>query len=161
MRLCSASSRRALLELVDRNLLQQRDRVVVELAPQHRIELAEQARRVGVPAPPQVLRQRGQTLMRRRDELPERPRLADDRRQLRAGRAPASARRRASKTRGSMVCTTRTPCSSPRSMTGTPRNERYGSSPASGKYLKRGCVVRVGDDLRPQLLGDQAGQALR
>ena len=43
-------------------------------------------------------------------------------------------------------------------MTGTPRNERYGSSPASRKYLKRGCVVGVGDDLRPQLLGDEAGQ---
>ena len=44
-------------------------------------------------------------------------------------------------------------------MIGTPRNERYGSSPASRKYLKRGCVVGVGDDLRPQLLGDQARQA--
>ena len=43
-------------------------------------------------------------------------------------------------------------------MIGTPRNERYGSSPASRKYLKRGCVVGVGDDLRPQLLGDQAGE---
>ena len=30
------------------------------------------------------------------------------------------------KMRGSMVCTTRTPCSSPRSTIGTPRNDRYG-----------------------------------
>ena len=27
-------------------------------------------------------------------------------------------------------------------MIGTPRNERYGSSPASRKYLKRGCAWR-------------------
>ncbi len=50
--------RRPLLELVDRDLLQQRDRIVVERPPQHGIELAEEAGRVGVPAPPQVLRQR-------------------------------------------------------------------------------------------------------
>ena len=94
MRLCSASCGRPLLELVDRDLLQQRDRVVVELAPQHRIELAEQAGRVVVPAPPEVLRQRAQPLVRRRDELPERARLADDRRELRAGRHQHAARRR-------------------------------------------------------------------
>ena len=52
---------------------------------QHRIELAEQARRVVVPAPPEVLRERRQPLVRGRDELPERARLADDRRELRAG----------------------------------------------------------------------------
>ena len=45
-------------------------------------------------------------------------------------------------------------------MIGTPRNERYGSSPASRKYLKRGCMRRVGDDLRLHLFGDQAGQPL-
>ena len=88
---------RALLDLVDRNLLQQRHRVVPELAPQHRIELAEQAGRVVVPAPPQILRERRQALVRRRDELPERPRLAHDRRQLRSGSRPASAPRRALK----------------------------------------------------------------
>ena len=109
--------------------------------PEHRIELAEQAGRLVVPAPPQVLRERRQPLMRRRDELPERPRLADDRRELRAGRGQHAARRPALKARGSIVCTTSTPCSRPRSMSGTPRNERYGSSPASRKYLKRGCVV--------------------
>ena len=41
--------------------------------------------------------------------------------------------------RGSMFWTTRTPCNSPPSRSGTPRKEWYGSSPASGKYLKRGC----------------------
>src|ERR1035441_6001435 len=35
------------------------------------------------------------------------------------------------KTRASMVCTTRTPCSTPRSIKGTPRNDWYASSPAS------------------------------
>ena len=75
-----------------------------------------------------------------RDELPERPRFADDRREL----VPAVASIRtlsSSKPRGSIVCTTRTPWSNPRSMSGTPRNEWYGSSPASPEYLNRGCVV--------------------
>ena len=44
-------------------------------------------------------------------------------------------------------------------MIGTPRNERYGSSPASRKVLEARMRRRVGDDLRPQLLGDQSGQA--
>ena len=43
-------------------------------------------------------------------------------------------------------------------MSGTPRNERYGSSPASRKYLNRGCSVASATRLRPQLLGDQPGQ---
>ncbi len=37
-----------------------------------------------------------------------------------------------------MVCTTSTPCITPSSMSGTPRNDWYASSPASPKYLKRG-----------------------
>ena len=63
--------------------------------------------------------------------------------------------------RGSVVWTTSTPWSSPRSMTGTPRNDRYGSSPASGKYLNRGCVAASATHCGSRLLGDQTGQALR
>ena len=75
----------ALLQVVDVDALQQRDRVVSQLAPQHRIELPEQRRRVVVPAPPEVLGQRTQSLVRRRDEQSQRAGLADDRRQLQAG----------------------------------------------------------------------------
>ncbi len=72
-----------LLELVDRDLLEQRDGVVVERTPEDGIDLAKQAGRVRVPAPPEILRQGSQPLMGRRDELSERSRLGDDRRQLR------------------------------------------------------------------------------
>ena len=82
MRLCSASVGHALFQLLDGDVLQQRRRVVAALAPERGIQLAEQARRVVVPAPPQVLRERGQALVRGRDHLAERARLADDRRQL-------------------------------------------------------------------------------
>ena len=44
--------------LVERHLRQQRDRIVVELPPATGIEVAEQAGRVLVPAPPQVAGQR-------------------------------------------------------------------------------------------------------
>ena len=58
-----------------------------------------------------------------------------------------------------MVCTTSTPCSSA-AIDRSARRETSDTDPRPprGKYLKRGCVVGVGDDLRPQLLGDQAGQ---
>ncbi len=41
--------------------------------------------------------------------------------------------------RGAEVCTTRAPCSTPSSTSGTPRNDWKSSSPASRKRLKRGC----------------------
>ena len=50
-----------------------------------RIEIAEQAGRLRVPAPPQVRRERRQAAMRGRQELAERARFADDGRHLRAG----------------------------------------------------------------------------
>ena len=77
--------RRPLFQLVDGQLLQQRDRVVIELVPQQRIELAKQAGGFRVPGPPQVARERPQPLVRRGDELLEGPRLRHNRRQLRAG----------------------------------------------------------------------------
>ena len=45
-------------------------------------------------------------------------------------------------------------------MTGTPRNVRYGSSPASLKVLEPRMRARVVHDDRPHLLGDQTGQPL-
>ena len=50
--------RRALLERVDGNLLEQRDGIVVQLAPLAGTQLAEEAGRVRIPAPPQILRER-------------------------------------------------------------------------------------------------------
>ena len=78
--------RRPRLELRRRHLLQQQDGIVVALAPAQRVELAEQADRLFVPAPPQVLGQREEALMHRGDEVSDRARLAHDRRQLRARR---------------------------------------------------------------------------
>ena len=77
--------RRALFEQRGRYLPEQRDGIVIERAPQRRIERAEEARRVVIPAPPHVARERLQPLVRRRDELPERARLAHDRGELRSG----------------------------------------------------------------------------
>ena len=128
-------------------------------APQAGIEIAEQAGRVVVPAPPQVPGQTAEPFLRRRDELTLGAGQADDVRQLMPGRVIA-ATIAGSKERALTVCTTSTPCRSPRSTSGTPRNERYGSSPASLKYLKRGCARCVVDDERLQGLGDEADQAL-
>ena len=61
--------------------------------------------------------------------------------------------------RCSTVCTINTPFRRPRSTTGTPRNAWYGSSPASAKYLKRGCFwTSVHDGLH--LLGHHPRQSL-
>ena len=132
--------RGALVDGRDRQLLQQRDRIVPETAPQAGIEVAEQAGRVLVPAPPQVAGQAAQALLRRRDELALGAGQADDVRELVPGRADGRDHGADRTPARSTVCTTSTPCSRPRSMSGTPRNERYGSSPASLKYLKRGCA---------------------
>jgi hypothetical protein len=89
---------RALFEPGGRDLLEQGQRVVIEISPSRGIELAEQARGVRVPAPPEVLRQRVQPLMRRRDELASLT--------MGASCAPAITSIRTStgsKTRGSMV----------------------------------------------------------
>ena len=44
-------------------------------------------------------------------------------------------------------------------MTGTPRNVRNGSSPASRKYLNRGWAVASGTTTGLQLLGDETGKS--
>ena len=76
---------RAALERRQRHLGQQRDGIVIQLPPAHRIQIAEQAGGIVVPAPPQIARQRPQPFLRRRDEAIERARLADHRRNLRGG----------------------------------------------------------------------------
>ena len=73
----------AAFQLGQRNLRQQRDRIVIQLPPAHRIEIAEQAAGIVVPAPPQIARQRPQPLLRGRDEAVQRARFADHRRHLR------------------------------------------------------------------------------
>ena len=61
--------RRALFQGRDRNLLQQCDRVVIDVAPQQRIDLAEQARGLVVPRPPEILRQRSASSRMRRSRM--------------------------------------------------------------------------------------------
>ena len=78
--------RGARLELRRGNPPQHRDRVVVALLPQHRVDVTEERARLLVPAPPEVLRQHRQPLMHRRGELTRRPRLAHDGRHLGASR---------------------------------------------------------------------------
>src|SRR5262249_23235241 len=45
-------------QLLQRNLVQQCNRIVIELPPAHRIQIAEQSAGFLVPAPPQIARQR-------------------------------------------------------------------------------------------------------
>jgi hypothetical protein len=58
------------LEHVCRDLLQKRDRVVIDVAPQAAIDRVEDAIEVGVPRPPEVLRQTQQTLAQLGHEPP-------------------------------------------------------------------------------------------
>ena len=58
-------------ESVERILVQQRDRIVIELTPARRIEIAEQAGGIVIPAPPQVAGQRPQPLLDGGDETVE------------------------------------------------------------------------------------------
>jgi hypothetical protein len=77
--------RRALFERSERNFAEHRNRIVIELAPGHRIDVAEQRRRIAVPAPPEIAREGPEALLHRRDETIEAARLADDGRDLRRG----------------------------------------------------------------------------
>ena len=148
------------LELIARNTVQQLDGIVVARGPEHRIEVAEQADALVVPAPPEIARERRQPLVHGRDELPDGARL------LMIGEsctpaAASSLTSSSSKSRGCAVCSTSTPCRTPRSMTGTPRKVLYGSSPASWKYLNRGWVLVSRTTTGTELLGHQAGEPLR
>ena len=151
-----------LLELVDRDLLQQGHRIVVERAPEDRIELAEEAGRIRVPAPPQVLRERAQPLMRRGDELPERPRFRDDRRQLRAGHGQQRRMSSAPNARGVDGLDDQHALQQA-AVDDRDAEERAVGILAGvlGKILEARMRRRVGDELRPEPFGDEAGQAFR
>ena len=68
----------ARLEFGERIFVQQRDRAVIELTPSQGVNIAEQAARIVIPAPPQIAGQRPQPLLSRRDETVERARFAHD-----------------------------------------------------------------------------------
>jgi len=67
----------ARFEFVERIFVQERDGTVIELSPAQRIEIAEQAGSIVIPAPPQVAGQRPEPLLGRRDKTVERAGLAD------------------------------------------------------------------------------------
>ena len=77
--------RRALFQLFEGNLFEKRDRIVIQRAPRHRVQLPEQTGRVVIPAPPQVLGERTQPLMCGGDELLQGLGFADDGCELGAG----------------------------------------------------------------------------
>ncbi len=85
MRLCNWSAEVRSSSRVDGNVPEQRDGVVIELAPQHRIERPEQTDRVVVPAPPHVAGQRLEPVVRGHHELSDGAGLRNDRRELGAG----------------------------------------------------------------------------
>ena len=67
------------------NLRKQGDRIVIELPPANRIEVAEQTAGVVVPTPPQVARQRPQPFLGGSDKAVESARFADHRPHLGRG----------------------------------------------------------------------------
>ena len=85
MRLCSTSSPARRSSFASGISVSSEIGIVIELPPAHRIEVAEQAGGVVVPAPPQIARQRPEPLLRGRDEAVERARFAHHRRHLRGG----------------------------------------------------------------------------
>ncbi len=85
MRLCSTNSAARRSISAERRLRQQRDGVLIELAPANRVQIAKEAGGVVIPTPPQVAGQRPQPLLCRSNEAVERTRLGDHRRYLRRG----------------------------------------------------------------------------
>ncbi len=152
--------RRPLLEPVDWNLLQQRDRVVVERAPQDGIELAEEAGGVGIPTPPQVLRQCAQPLVCRRDELAKRPRLGDNRRDLRPGHRQQSHVLGTERARLDRLY-------DQHALEESAVDDRYAKERAVrilaclGEIFETRVRCGVGDELRPEPLGDEPRETLR
>ena len=152
--------RRALLEMLDGHLVEQGHGVVADLAPRHRIELAEERGRVGVPAPPQVLRQRLEPLMAGRDELAERPRFADDRPQLGAGGLQHAHVRVAERPRFGRL-------DDQHALEQPAIHDRHAEKRSIrilagvGEILEPGMRRGIGDALGLEAFGDQTGQALR
>ena len=72
----------ARLQFRQREFAQQRNWIVIQLIPSHRIQIKEQSNGIVIPAPPQIARQRPQPLLRRNDESVERSGFANDRSHL-------------------------------------------------------------------------------
>src|SRR5262249_33931194 len=72
-------------KLFQRELSQQRNRVLIEFAPARGIEIEKQAGGVMVPAPPQIAGQRPQAFLNWRDKAVEGTRFTDNWCQLRCG----------------------------------------------------------------------------
>jgi len=70
------------LNLAERRLVQQRNRILIQLAPAHRVQVAKQAHALLVPTPPHVARQLPKFFLCRGNEAIECPRLAHHRRHL-------------------------------------------------------------------------------
>ena len=128
------------------------------VAPQHRIELAKEARRVRVPAPPEVLGQGAEPLVRGRDELPQGACFGDDRRQLRARHRQQAHVFGAEDPRVDRL-------DDEHALQQPAFDDRHAEERAVRilarfrKVLEPGMRRRVGDELRTQALGDQARQA--
>ena len=104
------------------NLRKQCDRIVIELSPAYRVEVAEQTAGVVVPAPPQVTGQRPQPLLGGSDKAIQRPRFAYHRPHLgrSLGQHPDFI---LAKDPGRDGLYHQTPCRTPRSIRGTPRKD--------------------------------------
>ena len=83
MRLCRYLFFRAPLQHCQRDLTEQRNRIVVQLPPSGGIEVAEQSCWFCIPTPPEIARQCPQAFLSRSDKPVERSGLTDDRRYLR------------------------------------------------------------------------------
>ena len=75
----------AALDLAERHFVEQRDGILVELAPADGIEVAKQIDAVVIPAPPDVARERPEALLCRGDETVEGAGFADNRGDLVGG----------------------------------------------------------------------------
>ena len=75
----------AALDLREGHLVQQRNRIIVQLAEAHRVQIAEQADAILIPAPPKVTRESPEALLGGGNEAVEHPRLTHDRCYLRGG----------------------------------------------------------------------------
>ena len=159
MRLCSASSRRAFLELARSDICcSSATGLCVQLPPQHRIELAEQAGRVGDPSST-----RGSAASAPSRRCAGATNWPSVRASLTIGASCAPAVSSMPhvvgvNTRGSAVCTTSTPCSRPRSIDRHAEERVVRILAGLAEVLEPGMRGGIVDDLRPQLLGDQPGE---
>ena len=72
-------------DLAEREFVEKRDRILIQLEPARWIEVAKQRNTLMIPTPPQVARERPKAFLRRSDEAIEGARLADHRRHFARG----------------------------------------------------------------------------